>query len=350
MRPQWGRRMMCAGALAAIALIVAAVPDPGCAAQQGREALQFLPWAFPLPVPEPVVQAPLTGTPPFLPPPASVDGTGWAVVSSPPGDDLARAIALLQQAVSRLTNWITAAQSAAADALSRLIAISPGFLPGGGRTTDLLAQVRALPAMLRTVLESVLAKLQTAAAPGSTDERHAVYVSASPVLMNEASGIAAADQIIAEGSVQHAVSTDVTAAAATAAADDIGLPAAVAAAHETGAALASGAHDLPSARAGIELLVAGMGAGLAQQADLGAAVADRMTLVARQAAELSRQIAALAGPIGVLAARDAERDRQAMEARLGFADAVEAGGRLLGAMLAGAAGTPGSELHLDPLY
>jgi hypothetical protein len=92
-----------------------------------------------------------------------------------------------------------------------------------------------------------------------------------------------------------------------------------------------------------------MGVGMRQQADLGAAVADRLTLLAQQTAQVSGQIGALAATTATLAAREAERDRQAVDARFGLADALGTGGQLLRQMLS-AAGESGDEIRIDSLY
>ena len=122
------------------------------------------------------------------------------------------------------------------------------------------------------------------------------------------------------------------------------------AAREAGDAMVSAAHDLPSSRAGIGLLVAGMGAGLYQQAEMGAAQSDRLTILVQQTAQVSQQVEALAATTGALTLRQADRDRRALEGALGLADAVAAGAQLLQDILTQTGNPADSEPRLDPLY
>jgi hypothetical protein len=179
--------------------------------------------------------------------------------------------------------------------------------------------------------------------------QHETDIVESPVLSHEAATIEAADQQVASGALQQEVAVAATAAVAEAAGRDTTLGAAAAAAQATGDELAGDAQNLPSSRAGIELLVAGMGAGLRQQADLTAALAARLNGVIQQAAQLSEQIGTLATTLGVFTARDVERDRRALDAQLGVADAADGSGALLQQLLSDA-GDPAGEIRLDPLY
>jgi hypothetical protein len=114
--------------------------------------------------------------------------------------------------------------------------------------------------------------------------------------------------------------------------------------------LVSAAQDLPSSRAGIELLVAGVGAGMRHQANLGAATADRLTVLVQQTAQVSQQVGALAATTSALTLRQAERDRKALNGQLGLADAVSAAAQMLQDVLAGAGDPAVNEPRLDPLY
>src|SRR5207302_9250207 len=104
---------------------------------------------------------------------------------------------------------------------------------------------------------------------------------------------------------------------------DLRTELAAAQADQAGRMLVSAAQGLPSSRAGIELLVAGVGTGLRRQADLGAAAADRPTVLVQQTAQVSQQVAALAATTGSLTLRQAEQDRRALDAQLEFADRSE---------------------------
>lgn len=284
-----------------------------------------------------------------LPSPA---GSSWGPVAAAPAipGDLQHVISVLQQALDRLAEWARTLQQAAASALARMIWESPGNLPPGVEPPDLVGQISLLPKDLRDALDALLAKLRAQAPPGGAEARHQEYAASSPALAHEAARIVATDEIVTRAAVQQAVAARAVSFAASAAAGDSQLPATVASAHETGAALVQGARGLPSSRAGIELLVAGVGAGLQQQADLSAAVADRLTVLAQQAAQVSQQIGALAATTGALTARAAERDRQELDARLGLADALSTGGQMFQQVLA-AAGEPSTEdIRLDPLY
>jgi len=284
-----------------------------------------------------------------LPSPAS---SAWGPAAPAPAipGDLPQVISTLQQTLDRLTEWAKTMQQAVASALAHMIWESPGNLPPGVEPPDLIGQISLLPQELRSALDALLAKLRAQATPGGVEARHQQYAASSPALAHEAAGIVATDEIVAGAAVQQAAATRAVAFAASAAAGDTQLPATVSSAHETGAALVQGARGLVSSRAGIELLVAGVGAGLQQQADLSAAVADRLTVLTQQTAQVSQQIGALAATTGALTARETERDRQDLDARLGLADALSTGGQMFQQVLA-AAGEPSTEvIRLDPLY
>jgi hypothetical protein len=289
------------------------------------------------------------GTVESLPSPAA---SPWGPAASEPPipGNLPDVISTLQQALDRVAEWVKAIQQAAASALARMIWESPGNLPPGVDPPDMIGRVDVLPQDLRSALDVLLSKLRARAAPGGVEARHQEYVAGSPALAHEAADIVATDEIVTGAAVQQAAATRAVSLAAAAAAGDSELPATVSSAHETGAALARGARSLPSSRAGIELLVAGVGAGMQQQADLSAAVADRLTVLAQQTAEVSQQIGALAATAGALTAREAERDRQALDARLGLADALSMGGRMFQQTLVAAGEPSADEIRLDPLY
>ena len=315
------------------------------------EPLPSLPWLPLNPGPRLLSPDPLPATPPFLPPTGPAASAWWPVTSERPVlADLPHVISTLQQALDSLAEWVKVIQQAAAGALARMIWESPGSLPPGVAPPDLIGQISMLPRELAGALDALMAKLRAPASPGGVEARHQEYTAGSPALAHEAAGIVATDEIVTDGAVQQAAATRAVSVAAAAAAGDPLLPATVSSARETGAALLRSAHNLPSSRAGIELLVAGMGAGMQQQADLSAAVADRLTMLAQQTVAVSQQIGALAATAGALTVRDAERDRQALDARLGLADALGAGGQMFQQVLA-ATGEPSTdEIRLDPLY
>jgi len=269
---------------------------------------------------------------------------------TPSSADLAQFIGALQQSLERLTRWVEMFQQTASQVLARTVSEFPGILPDEADLTDLVAEIRALPSTMRQALEVVRDKLQTRPAPGSIDERHQGYVESSPALLHEAVGIAGVDEVVAEGMVQQAAASQATAMGAVAVAGDLRPEGVGVAAREAGDAMASAAHDLPSSRAGIELLVAGMGAGLRHQADLGAAESDRLTVLVQQTAQVSQQIGALAATTGALTLREADRDRRALEGTLGFADAVSAAAQLLQDIVTQTGEPPVGEPRLDPLY
>ncbi len=330
----------------------AQVAAPGAPSAGTFDTLPFLPWPPAPPGPRPFPPAPPPGTPPFLPPlgPADSDWLPAAGDLPPALVDLGRFIAILEEVRDRLTQWAEAARRAAADALARMIWESPGQLPQGMEPPDLVGQITRLPRELRTALETLLAKLRAPAAPGSAEAGHQAYVGRSPALSHEVAGIVATDEIVTGGAVGQAAAARAASLAAAAAARDPRLPASVAAGYQAGDTLLAGAQELPSTRAGVELLVAGMGMGMRQQADLAEAVAGRLTLLAQQTADVSSQIGALAASVGALTAREADRDGRALDAQLGLADAVGAGAEALRQMLAGVGQPSGTEMRLDSLY
>jgi hypothetical protein len=352
-----GSRPHQTGALLAIVACLLAAPRPVSAAEsvltraasaEGMEYAPFLPW--PPPVPAPWPPGPPPGTPPFLPP-LGPAGTGvWPdPLETATPDELATAIASLQQTIDLLGRWAANVQHAASTLISRMIWESPGSLPQGTELPDVVGRITQVPVELGATLDTVIARLQAAVLPGSADARHRAYIESSPSLTREQAGIATADTVITSSVVQQEAATRATTEAATAAAHDAGLPSTISAGHDTGDTLLASARSVPSTRAGIELLIGGMGAGMRQQADLGAAVADRLTLLTQQTAQVSRQIGALAATTATVAARETERDRRAVDARLGLADALTAGGQMLHQMLSGA-GESGDEIRIDPLY
>lgn len=264
--------------------------------------------------------------------------------------DLRQFIETLQASLERLTQWVQVFQQAASQVLARTVWESPGLLPDEADLTDLIAQIKALPATLRRALETVRGRLQARPALGSADERHHGYIESNPALAQQAIGITGIDEMVAGAMVQQAVASQATAQAAAAVSRDLRPAAASAAAQAASDAMVSGAHDLPSSRAGIELLVAGMGAGLRQQADLGAAESDRLTVLVQQTAQVSQQVGALAATTAALTLRQADRDRRALEGTLGLADAVSAVARLLQDFLTQVGEPDPSEPRLQPLY
>jgi hypothetical protein len=287
-----------------------------------------------------------------LPPAWPTASLGW------PGDDgisstigeLRQFIDALQRFLDSLTQWTRLFQQTTSDILARIIWESPGVLPDEVDLTGLLRQIRALPETLQRGLEALRNKLQVPVVPGSIEERHHSYIESNPALAHEAIGITATDQVVAGGTVQQAAAAQATAAGAAAVSRDLRPESVSADARKTGDMLTSSAQDLPSSRAGIELLIAGMGAGLRQQADLGAATADRLTVLVQQIAQMSQQVGALASTTGALTLRQAERDRRALDGQLGLADAASLVAEMLQEILTGAGNPVVNEPRLDPLY
>ncbi len=264
--------------------------------------------------------------------------------------DLRQFIDSLQALIAQVTEWVQLFRQNATDILSRMIWESPGLLPDEVDLTGLAKQIEGLPAALRGVLEGILNKLRVPPAPGSTGERHHAYIESSPALIHEATGIAETDEIVAGGTVRQAAASQATAAGAAAVSRDLRPATASADSWETIGALTSAGQNLPSSRAGIELLIAGVGAGLRQQADLGAAAADRLTVLVHQIAKLSQQVEALGATMGAWTLRQAERDRRALDGQLGLADAAASIAGSLQDVLASAGDPPADEPRLLPLY
>jgi hypothetical protein len=264
--------------------------------------------------------------------------------------DLAQLLTRLEQARDALAQWGSTVQDAALNALARMIWESPGLLPEGVQIPDLAGKITLLPQQVRAVIDALLAKLRAPVAPGSSEARHRAYTESSPALAHEAAGIAAADQIITATAAQQAAASRTTALAAAGAARDARLPAALRAGSQAGQEFIENASQVPSTRAGVEMLVAATGAAMREQADLGEAVADRLTALAQQTAQVSQQIGTLALTAGTLAARETERDRQALDARLGLADIMSEGGRLFQQILAEAGEPSTAETRIEPLY
>jgi len=259
------------------------------------------------------------------------------------------ALAAVQQAMDQLWRWLDLLRETAASAAAQVVVPLPTQLPAGAGPMDIVAALARLPAQWRALIDAVRAKLGVPDPVDATAAQHNTDIAESPELTHEAATIAAADQQVTSGELQQEVAVAATAAVAEAAARDITLGAATSAAQATGDELAGEAQSLPSSRAGIELLVAGMGAGLREQADLTAALAARLDGVIQQAAQLSGQVGALAATLGSFTVRDVERERRSLNAQLGVADAADGGGTLLQQLLSGA-GDPADEIRLDPLY
>ncbi len=277
---------------------------------------------------------------------------GWPDEMPPvetPGD-LARFIAEFRASLDRLAEWIRVFPQMVSDTLTRIIWESPGLLPAGADLDGLARQIAALPQALRGPLEAVLGKLAAAAAPGAAGARHRAYIEGNPATAHEAMGIVETDEVVVGGAVQQRASSEATAAVADAVSRDLRPSLAAAQGDQAGRLLVSAAQDLPSSRAGIELLVAGVGAGLRQQADLGSAAADRLTVLVQQTAQVSQQLGALAATTGALTLRQAEQDRRALDAQLEFADTVSTAAHLLVDVVTAAGETRSPEPQLRPLY
>ena len=294
------------------------------------------------------VAAQAAGTPPLA----------WAAAPSGPGEDglssafgdLQEFIRSLQALIAQVTAWVQFFRRTATDVLSRTIWEPPGLLPDEVDLTDLVKQIEGLPAELRSILDAIINKLRMPPAPGSTSERHHAYIESSPALIHEATGIAETDELVAVGTVRQATASRATAAGAAAASQDLRPALASAGALETSGALTSAGQNLPSSRAGIELLISGMGAGLRQQADLGAAAADRLTVLVHQIAQVSQQVEALGATMAAWTLRQAERDRRALDGELGLADTAAGFAETLQEALSGAGDPPGDQPRLQPLY
>jgi hypothetical protein len=286
--------------------------------------------------PAPIAQ---TAAPLFADP---LDPTGIAVT-------LGGQLAAVQRLMDQMWQWLAAVRATAAGAATQVIVPLPTGAAIPAEPLDAIAALVALPAQWRALLAAAQSKLGLSDAGGSTAAQHATDITQSPELSHAAATIAAADQQAAAGALQQEVAVEATAAVAEAAARDTALSAAAAAAQAAGDRLTLGAQNLPSSRAGIELLVAGTGAALRQQADLTAALGARVSGVIQQTAQLSGQLGALAGTLGLFSARDAERERRVLDAQLGVADAADGSGVLLQRLLSGA-GEPAGEIQLDPLY
>ena len=100
----------------------------------------------------------------------------------------------------------------------------------------------------------------------------------------------------------------------------------------------------------MELLIAGVGTGLHRQADLQASTADRLTLLVQQTAQVSQQLSALAATSAAVTLRLAEQDRAALDAQLGFADAVSAAAGTLQDLLSGVGDSTAAEPQFSLLY
>lgn len=356
------RSLICRNAIAlsaAVVLIASASLPAG--AYTGRSSaledhaemvLPVLPWP-PVVEPRPWLPAPPPEIPPLVAPMVPLAGDVWTSLSDlvSAAGSLAGMIRALEQAVNALTAWARAFQQSAGDDLTHLIWESRAMLPSGVAPPDLIGQIDLLPSEWRGILQSLLAKFQSPDAAGPLTTSHEAYLETNPPLAHEASGIVATDEIIAGGATQQEASMRTTSLAAATAAGDTVVPEMVETAQSTGQSLVAGAENIPSTRVGVELLVAGMGAGMQQQADLSGAIADRLSALMQQTAQVSQQIGAFAATAGALAARDAERDRRSLDAALSLADALNSSGQMLEQMLADAADdSAGSGIRIDPLY
>lgn len=287
------------------------------------------------------------------PPPAvAAAPAGWPDDGGLPFQfgELQQFIESLRALIAQVTEWVQLFRRSATDILGRMIWESPGQVPDEIDLAGLAKRIESLPAALRGLLDALLNKLRALPAPGSTGARHHAYLESSPALIHEAMGIAETDELVAVGTVRQAAASQATAAGAAAVSQDLRPAAASADAWETSDALTSAGQNLPSSRAGIELLIAGLGAGLRQQADLGAASADRLTVLVHQIAQVSQQVEALGATMGAWTLRQGERDRQALEAQFGLADAAATIAGTLQDVLSGAGEPPADEPSLQPLY
>lgn len=287
---------------------------------------------------------------PFLSP-TSGDLSSWPPQSGASSfGDLASIVSSLQQTLDSIARWARVFQRASTDILTRLIWESPGLLPQGADLPDFVAQIELLPGALRSGLETVRAKLMSQMLPGSMEALHEQQIGGNPTIANEATGIAEVDEIVAGADVQQTAASQATALAAAALSEDRGPSTALEQADDIANTLITNAGNLPSSRAGIELLNVGVGLGLHQQAEIGAATADRLTVLVQQTAQVSQQISALAATTGALTLRQAERDRQALNARVGFADAISAIEHVLQDSLNSVGEPAPNDIRLDPLY
>lgn len=279
-------------------------------------------------------------TPPVLPP---------VTPEASAGRPLGGVLGTLQEVVDLPARWAEVVEAATAQMLARVVGEAPGYLPWGAEFPDLLGEIRRVPANVRGALDALAVKLRRIPLRGG-DARRAAYAAVTPELRQEALHIADASVVAAAQAVEQDVVSRAAASTASVVARDATLPAIVTDAHEAGAALLEGAQRMPSTRAGVELLVAGMGATMQHQADFAAALAGRLTALTQQTAAVSQQVAGLAAVTGVLAAQEVERDRRALDARLGLADVLAAGGHLLRDTLARVGERAGPEISIDPLY
>jgi hypothetical protein len=264
--------------------------------------------------------------------------------------DLAADITGVQQMLQELDAWIRSAEDAVRQAIGQIIWAAPGYLPNGVDLSSLMGTIAGLPDALRQALAATIAQWQGTVQPGTPAAAHQQYVTASPQLAHDAIDVAVTSAAVEAANVRQDAASAVASQSAAAVTADPAVPAAALAARQAAATLLQGAPQIPSARAGIEMLVAGMGAGMQAQADFSTALADRLAVLAQQMASVSTQLAALGETAAVETARDAEQDRQGLDARLGLMDAARAGGQALTEMLAGADEQPDVELPLAALY
>ena len=335
---------------------------PACALAAGLAALPLpcLSAADASPGPGSVAETAQIVPPPFLPWPPPIPqpaGSVWpeAAPSTGSGDPSAATVTLktvlaaVQDGMDRLRQLIEALREAAAAALAQIVLPLPIGMPGADSPAGALTQLAGLPDAWRAIMAGAFAKLQPPDAADTVATRHERDIAGSGQLFHEAATIAAADQQVITGLAQQEVAASSSQALAAAAVRDAALPLAIAASQTAADALTSGARDLPSSRAGIELLVAGTGAGLRNQAALISALADRIAGLMQQSAQLSGQVGGLASTIGILTERALQADRETLDGRLGLADAARGGGMLLQQLLLGA-GEPADEIRIAPLY
>lgn len=328
-----------------VAAIVATLPfslceDAAAALHRAETAqavpTQFLPWPPRIPSPAP------SGVPPLAP---SIDSFDTQTLAA----TLEEVLAAVQTSMDKLWRWLDSLRQAAAATLAQIVLPLTIGVPAGPAAVDLVAQSAALGEQWRAIITDALAKHRPSTPADPTATRHEADIEGSPELSHEAGSIAAADQQVVSNVVQQEVAIAAATTIAEAAAEDTALPAAVSVAGTTADQMIAGAQNLPSSRAGIQLLVAGTGAGLRNQAFLTVALASRMSGLIQQVAQLSSQIGALTSTVGIATERGLERDRDVLDARLGMGDATRGAETLLRRLLEGA-GEPAGEIPLAPLY
>ena len=263
--------------------------------------------------------------------------------------DLELAIAKLQSLLNSVETWVQSTAAAARGAVLDIIA-APTYMSGQTELAGLMGRVLDLPDDLRQRLTTMLSQWWSATPHGPLAGTHEAYVTATPVLTQAAAGVATSAAVVAAGSVRQDAGVEASAETARTVASDPRLNEVAAAARQAGNTMVQEAADLPSSRAGIEMLVAGMGAGMEQQADAAVSLGDRLTALVQEIAAVSQQVGALGEVTSALTARDAERDRRSFDAQLGLMDALHAGGQTLARMLSDADESADVGPNLTPLY